>query len=287
MRSRSFNEMRLLRLQLLAPVLVIGMSAVSTLSAPAAAAKKKPTATKSSKTRESSQSKSAKSKKVQPQAKNSRARRTQSPTASPQLASQSRSSSQAADVTSTRKGKKGFAVSKAATPETPASRTTTTTTTLNAPKTTAVVAPITAPAVNQRSASSSLLLKSETSAPVQPASEPVQSSAPPTAPVATNQPDRLEVIEYRDAQKNSAGPRSPPPSQSRGFGISNRRIEVEIDTPRVIQIQKALKDRGFYTLDPTGIYDEDTINAMRAFQESERIDITGYPTAHALKRLGL
>ena len=56
---------------------------------------------------------------------------------------------------------------------------------------------------------------------------------------------------------------------------------------RVIQIQKALKDRGFFSSEPTGIYDDETIDGMKAFQAKERIDVTGYPTAHALKRLGL
>jgi len=111
----------------------------------------------------------------------------------------------------------------------------------------------------------------------------------PVAPVTgsnSDQPDRINVIEFKDSQR-AAGTSPPPSPPSRVFGISSRRIEVDIDTPRVIQIQKALKDKGFYTLEPTGIYDEDTLNAMKAFQLSEKIDVTGYPTAHALKRLGL
>ncbi len=71
------------------------------------------------------------------------------------------------------------------------------------------------------------------------------------------------------------------------FNISTRRIEVEIDSSRVIEIQEALAKKGFYPSTPTGVYDETTVEAMRQFQASNQIDVTGYPTAHALKRLGL
>jgi hypothetical protein len=37
----------------------------------------------------------------------------------------------------------------------------------------------------------------------------------------------------------------------------------------------------------TGEYDDATIEAMRRFQTQQKIPVTGYPTAHALKRLGL
>jgi peptidoglycan hydrolase-like protein with peptidoglycan-binding domain len=56
---------------------------------------------------------------------------------------------------------------------------------------------------------------------------------------------------------------------------------------RALQIQQALKRRGFYTAEMTGEYDEATVEAMRRFQTQEKIRATGYPTAHALKRLGL
>ena len=62
---------------------------------------------------------------------------------------------------------------------------------------------------------------------------------------------------------------------------------MEIESKRVIEIQEALAQKGFYTGPPTGTYDEATFDAMRRFQISNRIDVTGYPTAHALKRLGL
>jgi len=54
-----------------------------------------------------------------------------------------------------------------------------------------------------------------------------------------------------------------------------------------MQIQQALNQRGFYFGEMTGVYDAETIEAMRRFQISQKISATGYPTAHALKRLGL
>jgi peptidoglycan hydrolase-like protein with peptidoglycan-binding domain len=56
---------------------------------------------------------------------------------------------------------------------------------------------------------------------------------------------------------------------------------------RALQIQLALKRRGFYTGEMTGEYDDATIESMRRFQTQQKIPVTGYPTAHALKRLGL
>ena len=66
-----------------------------------------------------------------------------------------------------------------------------------------------------------------------------------------------------------------------------RRRNVNIDESRVLQIQQALNERGFYLGEMTGDYDAETIEAMRRFQISKKISATGYPTAHALKRLGL
>jgi peptidoglycan hydrolase-like protein with peptidoglycan-binding domain len=55
----------------------------------------------------------------------------------------------------------------------------------------------------------------------------------------------------------------------------------------VIEIQNALISRGYLQSPPSGVYDDDTVAAMKRFQQSESLDTTGYPTAHALNRLGL
>jgi len=109
-------------------------------------------------------------------------------------------------------------------------------------------------------------------------------------------PDQIEVIEYGSSKFNGEArvvnrqPSRPPAetsSQVPLLSTSPRRIVLDIEPKRVAEIQQALAQKGFYTGEATGVYDEATIDAMRRFQASSRLDITGYPTAHALKRLGL
>jgi peptidoglycan hydrolase-like protein with peptidoglycan-binding domain len=69
--------------------------------------------------------------------------------------------------------------------------------------------------------------------------------------------------------------------------VSTKRIEVEIEPARVIQIQQALLTRGFFTGEPNGVYDDATVDAMRQFQINQKINATGFPTAQSLKLLGL
>lgn len=114
-------------------------------------------------------------------------------------------------------------------------------------------------------------------------------SAQPVAAV----PDIIEVKEY-DPARPGADNSSVARRALRAFNntdaapnISSRRIEVSIDRERITEIQQALSQKGFYTGEPTGVWDDVTYDAMKRFQISQRIDATGYPTAHALKRLGL
>jgi peptidoglycan hydrolase-like protein with peptidoglycan-binding domain len=88
---------------------------------------------------------------------------------------------------------------------------------------------------------------------------------------------------------NPPAPRTQPLQNSAGpvATIKPKRRSVRIESSRAIQIQQALASRGFYSGQMTGNYDEATIDAMRRFQASQKIAATGYPTAHALKRLGL
>ncbi|MCI0388303.1 MAG: peptidoglycan-binding protein [Acidobacteria bacterium] len=116
---------------------------------------------------------------------------------------------------------------------------------------------------------------------------------PANYPIA---PDRIEVIENGEASSpdlsrhlNPPLPRSQSPQtpSDPDLGASKRRKNVKIDESRALQIQEALKQRGYYNGELTGVYDSDTIEAMRRFQVNQKINATGYPTAHALKRLGL
>jgi len=113
---------------------------------------------------------------------------------------------------------------------------------------------------------------------------------PDNYPIA---PDRIEVIESGSATSPDLArylnlpPPSPRPPQDPSETDPTRHKPLKIDGSRALQIQQALKQRGFYTGELTGIYDEATVEAMRRFQTQEKIPATGYPTAHALKRLGL
>jgi len=104
-------------------------------------------------------------------------------------------------------------------------------------------------------------------------------------------PDHIEVLEYgatnsADLSKWLNPPR--PSTQSGGdAGTITPSRRVNIDVMRVIQIQQALASKGFYSGETSGNYDDATMDAMRRFQASNKIAATGYPTAHALKRLGL
>jgi Putative peptidoglycan binding domain len=116
---------------------------------------------------------------------------------------------------------------------------------------------------------------------------------PDTYPIA---PDRIEVIESGSSPSPDLARYlnlPPPPIQKPQVSSENdplsptRGKPIKIDGARALQIQEALKRRGFYTGELTGVYDQATIEAMRRFQTQENIPATGYPTAHALKRLGL
>lgn len=106
-------------------------------------------------------------------------------------------------------------------------------------------------------------------------------------------PDRIEVIEHNAPDHptlrrllNIPKPRAAgTDADSQSF--TSRRSNIRIDPGRVVEIQQALRQKGFYQEEPSGSYDEATIDAMRRFQEKEKIPVTGYPTAHALYRLGL
>jgi Putative peptidoglycan binding domain len=116
---------------------------------------------------------------------------------------------------------------------------------------------------------------------------------PSTYPIA---PDRIEVIESGSASSPDLArhlnppvhsPQTPRDSSETAPGSLTRSKPLKIDESRTLQIQQALKQRGYFTGEMTGIYDQPTVEAMRRFQTQEKIIATGYPTAHALKRLGL
>ncbi|HKX26640.1 MAG TPA: peptidoglycan-binding domain-containing protein [Blastocatellia bacterium] len=122
----------------------------------------------------------------------------------------------------------------------------------------------------------------------------------PAAPVppASTVPDSIEVIENGYSNSTASRwmnlPKPINPSESKLTSQDSAEpvrvpppVKMRIEPARAIQIQQALAKRGFYQGQITGKYDQATIEAMRQFQTEEGIPVTGYPTAHALKRLGL
>jgi Putative peptidoglycan binding domain len=120
------------------------------------------------------------------------------------------------------------------------------------------------------------------------------SSAPSSETDYAVVPDEIEVQEYGSSNPSqlarwlSPSREVAPARPAEPILITpTKRQNVRIDSRRVLQIQQALASRGFYTGEMTGVYDEVTIDSMRRFQLANRISVTGYPTAQALKRLGL
>jgi hypothetical protein len=111
---------------------------------------------------------------------------------------------------------------------------------------------------------------------------------PETYPIA---PDQIEVIESGTDSAVAISRKLNPPRYQKppdpDQTLLTKRNGLKIDESRALQIQQALKQRGFYTGELTGVYDQATFEAMRRFQTQEKIPATGFPTAHALRRLGL
>ena len=54
-----------------------------------------------------------------------------------------------------------------------------------------------------------------------------------------------------------------------------------------MEIQEALIKQGYLEGPASGLYDENTSQAMKQFQGANRLPATGMPSAHTLKRLGV
>ena len=56
---------------------------------------------------------------------------------------------------------------------------------------------------------------------------------------------------------------------------------------RYKEIQQALIDKGYLKSEPTGVWDADTSDAMRRFQQDQNLSVTGKISAASLISLGL
>lgn len=112
---------------------------------------------------------------------------------------------------------------------------------------------------------------------------PVMESRPLPSP----QKGKRSALRRVAAQKGKSSRSSRRSARSRRV----RRVAIvpggRIPRERVLEIQNALIARGYLEGPPSGVYDAETVSAMKRFQQAENLDVTGYPTAHALRRLGL
>jgi putative peptidoglycan binding protein len=88
---------------------------------------------------------------------------------------------------------------------------------------------------------------------------------------------RYRYVNRPEPDAIAAAPRPAAPRQS-GSGIPSE---------RVMEIQTALIKAGYLEGPASGSYDENTIQAMKQFQGSNRLSQTGMPSASTLKKLGV
>ncbi len=111
-------------------------------------------------------------------------------------------------------------------------------------------------------------------------------------PPIDNGPDVIDVIEHNSSEAGRLEDvlRSEMKTMQFSGVPSNSRKKLDVgkmDAERIKQIQEALAKKGYYAGEISGQYDEFTIDAMRRFQETHKVDVTGYATAQSLRLLGL
>ncbi|HKP86771.1 MAG TPA: peptidoglycan-binding domain-containing protein [Blastocatellia bacterium] len=88
---------------------------------------------------------------------------------------------------------------------------------------------------------------------------------------------RYRYVRRSEPDVTASAPRPAAPRQSGGG----------IPAERVTEIQNALIKAGYMEGPASGQYDDNTIQAMKQFQESNRLSQTGMPSASTLKKLGV
>lgn len=77
------------------------------------------------------------------------------------------------------------------------------------------------------------------------------------------------------------------PAAAEAVAATPRVVQTGIPSERVIEIQDSLIKRGYLAGPASGQYDEATVQAMKQFQNENKLPDTGLPSAHTLKRLGV
>jgi hypothetical protein len=107
-------------------------------------------------------------------------------------------------------------------------------------------------------------------------------------------PRNEEALKVRDEAPLHVGDEDPQPTNTPS---SNTQFIAPTPAPvartsgmaleRVIEIQNALVKAGYYQGEATGVYDETTKQAMKQYQQANKLQASGLPSAHALKKLGV
>jgi peptidoglycan hydrolase-like protein with peptidoglycan-binding domain len=63
--------------------------------------------------------------------------------------------------------------------------------------------------------------------------------------------------------------------------------QAQPSSDRYREIQTALAQKGYFKGEPTGVWDQGSIDAMRQFQEDQKLEPTGKLTSRSLISLGL
>jgi len=90
---------------------------------------------------------------------------------------------------------------------------------------------------------------------------------------------------------SSSAPKPPstaqPTAKKKKKSASAARKQLAPDPARIREIQQALAREGYYTGDPSGKWDEQTVTAMKGFQQTRGLAPTGKIEALSLQKLGL
>jgi hypothetical protein len=106
--------------------------------------------------------------------------------------------------------------------------------------------------------------------------------AKPSTSKTAAKPDAKAPAKPRSQTRTTARSKAPRvPAQT----WRNRQIAPSKDRYR--EIQQALYEQGYLTLEPTGVWDKTSIEALKQFQTDQKLSITGRISALTLINLGL
>lgn len=107
------------------------------------------------------------------------------------------------------------------------------------------------------------------------------------------QPRGEEALKIRDEAPLHVGDEDPQPTTLNSAPIIAAPAPAPtprasgIPPERVMEIQNALLKVGYYQGEANGVYDENTKQAMKQYQQANNLQASGMPSAHALKKLGV